>query len=99
MVSLLVQPIILTQFMDSFSPHLQLHSSDLMVGFTLIVSFWVRAIIDAIIFYGLGIFGLKDLSVSVMRCAESVRDKTSHHLNKHNWCLCRKLERAPPSLF
>ena len=52
MVSPLVKPIILAQFVASFLPSLQYLGSYLILGFTLIVSSWVGAVIDAMTFYG-----------------------------------------------
>lgn len=58
MVSVLVKPTILTQFIDPFLPHLQWLSFDLMLGFTWIVFLGARTIIDAMIFYGHRVFSL-----------------------------------------
>lgn len=57
-VSVLVKPIILTQFAASFLPYLQRQGSYLILGFTWIVSFWVTALIDALMFYDHRVFGL-----------------------------------------
>ena len=57
----MVKPIILAQFAASFLPFLQKLSSYLILGFTLIVSLWVTAITDAIMFYDHRLFGLEEV--------------------------------------